>query len=347
MQHRWREGYHFGVLCCALAAGIELLLNIILSIVIDTNYGISDGFATLQDGDCNKTKWLNLWLHLLINALSTLLLGASNYSMQCLSAPTRQDLDAAHRRHIWMDIGVPSVRDILRISRPRRLLWCLLVLSSIPLHLIYNSVLFASTSISEWKAFGVTSEFLTGAPFNVSELVSSQADSFQARVGRLQNLTSLVRLENDAFLAACNNTIVTSWGDVLVISTRPRSNNSLFWVMGPLWSPVTGDLGFCDSLGREDYDKCLDDGSPNPNNWISVDERNPEITGTVLYCMAEKALQHCKIRLNVSFMIVVIVCNGIKVICIGIIVWKLDPHPLVTIGDAIASFLDSPGEYLF
>ena len=46
-------------------------------------------------------------------------------------------------------------------------------------------------------------------------------------------------------------------------------------------------------------------------------------------------------------MVAVIVCNGIKVICMGIIVWKLDPDPLVTTGDAIASFLDSPGEYLF
>ena len=219
-------------------------------------------------------------------------------------------------------------------------------MSSIPLHLIYNSVIFASTSISEWNAFGVTSDFLTGAPFNVSvELAGSQAESFKPRVERLRNSTSLVRLENDACLAAYNNTIITSWGDVLVISTRPSSNNnSLLWAMGFPYGPETGDLGFCDSLGRKDYDKCLDDGSPNPNTWNSTDWQNPENSGKVLYCMAEKALQHCKIRLSVSFMIAVIVCNSIKVICMGIIVWKLDPDPLVTIGDAIASFLDSSGE---
>lgn len=221
-------------------------------------------------------------------------------------------------------------------------------MSSIPLHLIYNSVIFASTSISEWNDFGVTSDFLTGAPFNVSVQVSGPlAESFKPRVARLQNSTSLVRLENEACLAAYNNTVITSWGDVLVISTQPSSNNSLLWVMGHPWSPETGDLGFCDSLGRKDYYKCLDDGSPSPNTWTSVDEQNPEISGKVLYCMAEKALQHCKIRLSVSFMIAVIVCNGIKVICMGIIVWKLDPDPLVTIGDAMASFLDSPGECLF
>ena len=117
--------------------------------------------------------------------------------------------------------------------------------------------------------------------------------------------------------------------------------------MGFPYGPETGDLGFCDSLGRKDYDKCLDDGSLDPKTWNSTDWQKPESSGKVLYCMAEKALQHCKIRLSVSFMVAVIVCNGIKVICIGIIVWKLDPDPLVTIGDAIASFLGSPGECLF
>ena len=349
MRHRWREGYHFGVLCCALAAGTVLLVNIIVTVVVDTKYGISDGFVTLQDGDCDETKRLDLWLHLLINALSTLLLGASNYSMQCLSAPTRQDLDAVHHRNKWMDIGVPSVRNILRISWPRRLLWCLLVMSSVPLHLIYNSVIFASTSISEWNAFGVTSDFLTGAPFNVSGVLGDyrEAEGFELRVERLQNSTSLIRLENDACLAAYNKTIISSWGDVLVISTRSSSNNSLLWAVGPPWGPETGDLGFCTSFAHENYGECLRNGSPSPNTWTEEDPLNPNVRGKVFYCMAEKALQHCRIRLSVSFMIAVIVCNGIKVICMGFIVWKLDPHPLVTIGDAIASFLDSPGECLF
>ena len=179
---------------------------------------------------------------------------------------------------------MPSVRNILRISWPRRLLWCLLVMSSIPLHLIYNSVIFASTSISEWNAFGVTSDFFTGAPFNVSvELAGSQAESFKPRVERLRDSTSLLRLENDACLAAYNNTIITSWGDVLVISMRPSSNNnSLLWAMGFPYGPETGDLGFCDSLGRKDYDKCLDDGSPDPNTWNSTDWQNPESSGKVL-----------------------------------------------------------------
>lgn len=41
-------------------------------------------------------------------------------------------------------------------------------------------------------------------------------------------------------------------------------------------------------------------------------------------------------------MIVVIVCNFCKLIVTGYISWKRPPEPLVTIGDAVASFLDEP-----
>ena len=44
-------------------------------------------------------------------------------------------------------------------------------------------------------------------------------------------------------------------------------------------------------------------------------------------------------------MIVVIVCNSIKMICMAWIAWKQDSEPLVTLGDAIASFLETPDKF--
>ena len=41
-------------------------------------------------------------------------------------------------------------------------------------------------------------------------------------------------------------------------------------------------------------------------------------------------------------MVVVIVCNSIKMACMAWIAWKQDPEPLVTLGDAIASFITTP-----
>jgi hypothetical protein len=75
-------------------------------------------------------------LHLLINLLSSLLLGASNYCMQRLVAPTRKEIDAVHAKRDWLDIGMPSVRNLPSINKGRTLLWVFLGLSSIPLHFV-------------------------------------------------------------------------------------------------------------------------------------------------------------------------------------------------------------------
>jgi len=93
--------------------------------------------GTLYSGSCDKSRTIGLWLHLGINALSTLLLSGSNYTQQCLAAPTRSEIDAAHARRRWLDIGVPSVRNLFKIKPGRRLLWIAIGLTSIPLHLLY------------------------------------------------------------------------------------------------------------------------------------------------------------------------------------------------------------------
>jgi hypothetical protein len=63
-------------------------------------------------------------------------MGASNFSMQLLAAPTRGKVDKAHSRSVWLDIGVPSLRNITYISGRRRLVWWILGLSSLPLHFL-------------------------------------------------------------------------------------------------------------------------------------------------------------------------------------------------------------------
>jgi hypothetical protein len=88
-------------------------------------------------GDCGTASRLNAGLHALINALSTLLLASSNMFMQLALAPTRAELDKCHHRQRWLDVGVPSLRNLRFLSMRNRLLWFLLACSSIPLHLLY------------------------------------------------------------------------------------------------------------------------------------------------------------------------------------------------------------------
>lgn len=90
----------------------------------------------IYEGSCSTSKQLNVVLHLLINVFSSILLAASSYCMQCLSAPTREEVDKAHAQGKWMDIGILSPRNLRRISGKRTLLWVLLAVSSLPLHLL-------------------------------------------------------------------------------------------------------------------------------------------------------------------------------------------------------------------
>lgn len=136
-----RGSWKSGTLGCAIAAGFVLTLNIIIVIWVEarTKYshlGKRDGKRTLYDGDCKTTKQLNTAVHLLINLFSTVLLGASNYCMQCMSAPTRAEVDLAHSQSRWVDIGVPSIRNLKYVSRTRFIMWSLLGLSSLPSHIL-------------------------------------------------------------------------------------------------------------------------------------------------------------------------------------------------------------------
>ena len=138
----WYTGWHTGVLAWAAVVVAVLLINIGLTIYVATNpeYKMERGTGTLYSGSCAKNKTIGLWLHLGINVLSTLLLAGSNYTQQCLAAPTRSEIDAAHAMRRWMDIGVPSVRNLFRIKAERTLLWIAIGITSVPLHLVYVSI---------------------------------------------------------------------------------------------------------------------------------------------------------------------------------------------------------------
>ena len=130
------KGWKLGARICALVVGAILVLNISVTAWAALRFGLSGGIGTIHRGSCTSIKHTGLWLHIAINVLSTLLLGASNYCMQCLCSPTRSEVDRAHSKRTWLDIGIQSVRNLTKISRLRMFLWILLAASSIPLHLM-------------------------------------------------------------------------------------------------------------------------------------------------------------------------------------------------------------------
>lgn len=125
-------GWRFGALHFGIWAAIVFCINLIVTI-----WGTTvRKSGVLLEGDCDRVKIYNNGLHVLINVLSTILLSGSNYCMQCLSAPTRDEVNEAHANRRWLDIGIPSIRNVKHLGKQRIILWISLALTSLPLHLL-------------------------------------------------------------------------------------------------------------------------------------------------------------------------------------------------------------------
>jgi hypothetical protein len=133
---KFASGSLQGVLWVTILTTVITLINLILTVMLMISYPMEAGIGDALVGSCSEVASWSRWLHIGINILSSGLLGASNYCMQRLCAPTRAEIDREHARGGWLDIGLPSVRSFRTISRGRKVLWILLGLSSVPLHLL-------------------------------------------------------------------------------------------------------------------------------------------------------------------------------------------------------------------
>ena len=68
--------------------------------------------------------------------------------MQVLNAPSREELDSVHARGSWLGIGVPSVRNTFKVSRFKTVCWTILLLTTTPIHLLFNSTVFTTDHVA-------------------------------------------------------------------------------------------------------------------------------------------------------------------------------------------------------
>jgi len=159
-----------------LALGIStfvLLSNMIILLVASINYGgFRDGMAVLQRGSAPKISHLTTVYHIIINTLSTGLLTSSSYCMQLLCSPTRADIDRAHSKRQWLDIGILSWRNLKSISSRKATLWIILAISSLPLHLMYEALL-SLTKVSTLTLCNLVDTIPLFSPPSVRKIIQS------------------------------------------------------------------------------------------------------------------------------------------------------------------------------
>ncbi|TKA83796.1 hypothetical protein B0A55_00078 [Friedmanniomyces simplex] len=354
-KRRKLQGWRFGVTCSAYTAFSVLMLNFILTIVAATKFGSVKGVGTAFTGSCDTVNSWTTWLHILINALSSILLSASNYTMQCLCSPTRKEIDEAHAKGDWMDIGVASVRNIWKIRWTRRVVWWCLALSSVPIHLLYNSAIFKTLDANEYIAATVNSDFLKGQPFNAvfntssgyTELIGNfgQTQLMQSFFAQnLQNASLVQNLSNSDCMAAYGTGFVLGHNHVLAMTSAREnvSNHTVFsWNQGtynlnqgggapPYGWICTDDLGYYGGGGCD-----VPTARRNASNWTI---NNAKID----YCLAQITPSHCKLQFSLHILVTVILMNACKSACMFLTLYRQKDATLVTIGDALSSFLDRP-----
>jgi hypothetical protein len=114
---------------------VVLCINVALLVWTERQFP-AHGNHTVYTGTYKKMETVSTWAHLGINVLATCLLGASSSAMQCLLAPTRKEINRAHSQKSWLDVGVTGFRNFRRGNKWRSTICALLVLSSLPLHLL-------------------------------------------------------------------------------------------------------------------------------------------------------------------------------------------------------------------
>lgn len=154
----WRFGALLSCILLILCLGTECALLIAANAFKIKKH--QEGYQNvLWEGSCTVTKRWTTFASLLINFIATLTISSSNYVMQCLSAPSKKELEHAHTDGRSLQLGVSSPSNLRYVSRRKIFLWWLLSLSSIPVHLLLNSALFSSLQTNNYGIAVVTSDY--------------------------------------------------------------------------------------------------------------------------------------------------------------------------------------------
>lgn len=164
---------------------------------------------------------------------------------------------------------------------------------------------------------------------------------------------SLLRLDNRDCILQFAVDIVSNYTAVLLV-TKETANPSNQTLLGSLQYSLPKEM-ISSSPGDTAYAWVCDGGeycdgskqAQQSDQWVIRPnfpgvESPKEYGYTVDHCLVRLAPQNCQVDLSVNLMITVIVCNAIKLGCFLMCLSIKEHKPLVTVGDAVCSFLAHP-----
>jgi hypothetical protein len=165
--------------------------------------------------DSRSLQYLNLFAHLFVNCVGTVILGLSNYIQQLCASPTIQDVSEGFQNRGDILFGSNSPTAVFRLGqRSLTALWIALLITSLPLHLTLNGITgFAAKSVEATRTALFLNETNQLTPVELSWTnVSSYACanlliSSRAHVVSFDNITIIVNTDiSSAALTYYNGT---------------------------------------------------------------------------------------------------------------------------------------------
>ncbi|KAH6690325.1 hypothetical protein F5X68DRAFT_69103 [Plectosphaerella plurivora] len=140
------RGWRGGVILNCIIAGLIVLATVISFVVAIATE--RSGESRIFQGTCASTQMLSFGLHAAISLICMAILVAANYGFQILTSPTRIEVDMAHDAGRWLDIGLPSFRNMRSIARTRAIVAGVLLTSAVSVQVMYNSAFFTTRVVT-------------------------------------------------------------------------------------------------------------------------------------------------------------------------------------------------------
>lgn len=244
----------------------------------------------------------------------------------------------------------------------------------------YNSVVYMSITVPNYRTIAVGESFVSGQPitnFTMSEpfvgttsldwdietkeMYDGVRNGTYERLEALECIDAYARLlqtkRRNLVLVAADESYPTSTGQL----KRYGTDSHVYWVVNFDGVDTIQDTKtsqafrwMCSSINSTDTNcpVAIQQFKTAPETWtvggsctsdLCGDAGRMEImqmTGPIEYCLSERAEQDCKVQWNLSIAALVTILNLLKAALIFYTAFFTKEQPLMTMGDAVASFLE-------
>jgi hypothetical protein len=234
------------VALCSLSAAV--LLAVFACVIASYRSGRADD-SIIFEGQCEVAERVNVGIHFTIAAVSFLVILSSDWFLRVIAAPQPADILRAHEKNQWLEIGSNSLKNLRFIPKWRVACWAMLIMSSIPLQLLFNASVYVTDTSTAYNQIVVGQGFLTGEEFNspgvgsalffrndIHDDIQNMIEGFRQRA--LSTTAPWTRLDSsqcrEAYLGGEHG--LRDYRDLIVVVDVGPIPNAPSWTGAQVWS---------------------------------------------------------------------------------------------------------------